>query len=61
MAGPDTSGNDTSRLDSGANRLAWVEEGSFGVAFRPITHDWFSALAKVSRRVDVRPLKVVLP
>jgi uncharacterized repeat protein (TIGR01451 family) len=40
-------------------RTASLEEGSFGVAYRPITHDWFSALAKVSRRVDVRPVSLV--
>ena len=40
-------------------RAASLEEGSFGVAYRPITHDWFSALAKVSRRVDVRPISLV--
>ncbi len=37
-------------------RSAYLEEGSVGAAFRPITHEWFSALAKLSRRVDVRPL-----
>ncbi|MDP2345090.1 MAG: hypothetical protein Q8O67_29365 [Deltaproteobacteria bacterium] len=44
-------------LATGA-RSAYLEEGSVGVAFRPITHDWFSALAKLSRRVDVRPLSL---
>ena len=39
-------------------RSAYLEEGSVGLAFRPITHDWFSALAKMSRRVDVRPLSL---
>jgi hypothetical protein len=40
-------------------RSASLEEGSFGVAYRPVTHDWFSALAKLSRRVDVRPVSLV--
>ena len=39
-----------------SQRSAYLEEGSVGFALRPITHDWFSVLAKLSRRVDVRPL-----
>jgi hypothetical protein len=41
-----------------ATREAYFEEGAFGVAFRPVTHDWVSVLAKISRRVDVRPLSL---
>jgi hypothetical protein len=43
-----------------AQREAYFEEGAFGVAFRPVTHDWLSVLAKISRRVDVRPLSLEL-
>jgi uncharacterized repeat protein (TIGR01451 family) len=39
-----------------SQRAAYLEEGSVGAAFRPITHDWLSVLTKLSRRVDVRPL-----
>jgi outer membrane protein OmpA-like peptidoglycan-associated protein len=39
-------------------RDAYFEEGALGVAYRPITHDWFSLLAKISRRVDERPLSL---
>jgi hypothetical protein len=41
-----------------AAREAYFEEGAFGIAFRPVTHDWVSVLAKISRRVDVRPLSL---
>ncbi len=41
-----------------SEREAYFEEGAFGVAYRPVTHDWFSVLAKISRRVDVRPLSL---
>ena len=37
-------------------RAAYLEEGSIGAAFRPITHDWLSVLTKLSRRVDIRPI-----
>jgi uncharacterized repeat protein (TIGR01451 family) len=43
-----------------AQREAYFEEGAFGVAFRPVTHDWVSVLAKISRRVDIRPLSLEL-
>jgi uncharacterized repeat protein (TIGR01451 family) len=39
-----------------SQRVAYLEEGSVGAAFRPITHDWLSVLTKLSRRVDIRPL-----
>jgi hypothetical protein len=39
-------------------RAAAFEDGSVGVAWRPVTSSWFSALAKVSRRVDVRPFSL---
>ncbi|HEY4222438.1 MAG TPA: hypothetical protein VGO62_13880, partial [Myxococcota bacterium] len=39
-------------------REAYFEEGAVGVAYRPITNDWFSVLAKLSRRVDERPLSL---
>ena len=41
-----------------AAREAYFEEGAFGVAYRPVTHDWLSVLAKISRRVDIRPLSL---
>jgi len=41
-----------------AVREAHLEEGSVGLAYRPITHDWVSALVKFSRRVEVRPLSL---
>jgi hypothetical protein len=37
-------------------RVAALEEGTLGAAYRPIRHDWLSLLMKLSRRVDVRPL-----
>jgi hypothetical protein len=37
-------------------RVAALEEGTVGAAFRPISHDWLSVLFKLSRRVDVRPI-----
>jgi hypothetical protein len=43
-----------------AIREAYLEDGVFGVAYRPVTHDWFSILTKVGRRVDVRPLSLTL-
>jgi hypothetical protein len=42
-------------------RVASFEEGSIGFAGRPVTHDWFSAVAKVGRRVDARPSALAPP
>jgi uncharacterized repeat protein (TIGR01451 family) len=41
-----------------AMREAHLEEGTVGLAYRPITHDWMSALVKFSRRIEVRPLSL---
>ncbi len=39
-------------------REAYLEESLLGVSFRPVTHDWVSVLAKLSRRVDNRPISL---
>jgi hypothetical protein len=41
-----------------SSREAYFEEAVGGVAYRPITHDWFSLLSKISRRVEARPLSL---
>lgn len=41
-----------------ARREAYLEEGTLGVAYRPITHDWVSVLSKLSRKVESRPLSL---
>ncbi len=41
-----------------AQKEAHMEEGSLGFSYRPITHDWLSVWAKLSRKVDVRPLSL---
>jgi hypothetical protein len=41
-----------------SSREAYLEEAVGGVAYRPITHDWFSLLTKLSRRVEARPLSL---
>jgi len=44
----------TEDQDSGA-KLAGFEEISFGLAYRPVAHDRFNALARATRLVDLRP------
>ena len=39
-------------------REAYLEEGIFGAAYRPVSHDWISVVTNVSRRVEVRPLSL---
>jgi uncharacterized repeat protein (TIGR01451 family) len=39
-----------------ASREAYLEHGMLGASFRPVRHDWFSALFKLSRKVDARPI-----
>jgi hypothetical protein len=40
-------------------RQAYLEEDIVGLSYRPITHDWFRVLTKLSRRVDHRPLSLL--
>jgi len=45
--------------DLGRSKLeAYIEDGSLGLAYRPVTHDWASVLFKIARRVEMRPLGV---
>ncbi len=41
-----------------ATRETHLEEGSLGLSYRPITHDWISVWAKLQRRVEVRPISL---